>query len=72
MKFGTELMTGLCTLLSAGTAYGFEVLGIAVGGPIHKRTTGLTSVKKKRGKKATNIFTHINFMHLLYRLMPGY
>jgi hypothetical protein len=48
-------------LLCADTAYGFEVLDIAVGGLIHERTADLTSVK--RGKKTTNIFTHINFMH---------
>ena len=40
---------------------------IAVGGSIHERTAGLTSKKM-----ATNIFTRINFMHLLYRLRPGY
>jgi len=45
MKSGIELMAGLCTLLSAGTAYGFEVLDIAEGRRIHEKTAGLTSVK---------------------------
>jgi len=51
MKFRTELMTGLCTLLNAGTAYGFEVLDVAFGGRIHERTAGLMSVKKEKKKE---------------------
>jgi hypothetical protein len=44
----------------------FEALDIAVGGSIHERKAGLTSVNK--GKKTTKMFKHVKFMHFIYRL----